>query len=152
GPQEAVLRVALNPDAGIRTVDFTNRLRELLPALKRNRAPLMREVNIQFEAADIVEEVMSFGSPTPIEVTINGPKLADNIAYAGKVHEQLANIPALCDLQYGQSLTYPTVEVQVDRSRAGLSGVTADDVGRSLAPATMSSRFTAPLYWRDPKS
>ena len=56
--------------------------------------------------------------------------------------EQLAKIPSLRDLQYAQSLSYPTVEVNVDRARAGLSGVSAKDVGRSLAPATLSSRFT----------
>jgi multidrug efflux pump subunit AcrB len=30
--------------------------------------------------------------------------------------------------------------------------VNAADVGRALAPATLSSRFTAPNFWRDPKS
>jgi multidrug efflux pump subunit AcrB len=152
GPQEAVLRIALNRDSGLRVEEFKNRLRERLPEMKRGQAPAMKDVQLQFEAGDIVEEVMSFGSPTPIEVTINGTKLADNIAFAKKVHEQLARIPSLRDLQYAQSLSYPTVEVNVDRARAGLSGVSAQDVGRSLAPATLSSRFTTPLFWRDPKS
>jgi multidrug efflux pump subunit AcrB len=152
GPQEAVLRVALNRDSSIRVEEFKNRLREQLPKMKRDQAPSMKNVQLQFEAGDIVEEVMSFGSPTPIEVTINGTKLADNIAFAKKVHEQLARIPSLRDLQYAQSLSYPTVEVNVDRARAGLSGVSAHDVGRSLAPATLSSRFTTPLFWRDPES
>jgi multidrug efflux pump subunit AcrB len=152
GPQEAVLRVALKRDSGVRIEEFKNRLREQLPKMKRDRAPSMKDVKLQFEAGDIVEEVMSFGSPTPIEVTINGTKLADNIAFAEKAHEQLIRIPSLRDLQYAQSLSYPTVEVNVDRARAGLSGISAEDVGRSLAPATLSSRFTSPLFWRDPKS
>ena len=50
------------------------------PKLKRRKAPAMSEVKLQFEAGDIVEEVMSFGSPTPIEVSVNGPSLDDNIA------------------------------------------------------------------------
>ena len=29
---------------------------------------------------------MSFGSPTPIEVVVSGPKLADNRAYAMKLY------------------------------------------------------------------
>ena len=33
-----------------------------------------------------------------------------------------------------------------------MSGVTADDVGRSLAAATSSSRFVVPNFWRDPVS
>lgn len=152
GPQEAVLRVALKRASGLRIDDFKERLRAELPKMKRQRGPAMDSVQLQFEAGDIVEEVMSFGSPTPIEVTINGPKLSANITYAAKVKEQLAKIPSLCDLQYAQALAYPTVAVDVDRARAGLSGVTAEQVGRALIPATLSSRFTTPLYWRDPDS
>jgi multidrug efflux pump subunit AcrB len=152
GPQEAVLRVALKRDSGIHIEDFKNQLRDELPKLKRKRAPAMKDAQLLFEAGDLVEQVMSFGSPTPVEVTVTGKNLAANIAFARKVHEQLAKIGALRDLQYGQSLAYPTLEVIVDRDRAGLSGVTAEQVGRALAPATLSSRFTTPLYWRDPKT
>jgi multidrug efflux pump subunit AcrB len=152
GPQEAVLRIALKKNSGIAIEEFKNRLREELPKLQRQRAPAMKDARLQFEAGDLVEEVMSFGSPTPIEVAITGKNLADNIAYARKVREQLDKIKSLRDLQYVQSLAYPVVEVHVDRDRAGLSGVTAEQVGRALAPATLSSRFTTPLYWRDPKT
>src|SRR5262245_62157193 len=152
GSQEAVLRVALKPKSGIRLEEFKNRLREKLPMMQRQRGPAMQDVKLQFEAGDIVEQVMSFGSPTPVQVTVNGPNLQENRAYAEKVRQQLAQIPSLRDLQYEQALEYPTVEVNVDRELAGLSGVTAEEVGRALAPATLSSRFTTPLFWRDPKS
>jgi multidrug efflux pump subunit AcrB len=152
GSQEAVLRVALKRDSGIRQEEFKNRLRANLPKLKRQQAPAMQDVKLQFEAGDIVEQVMSFGSPTPVQVAVNGPNLQENRAYAEKVRQQLAQIPTLRDLQYEQSLDYPTIEVNVDRELAGLSGVTAEEVGRALAPATLSSRFTTPLFWRDPKS
>jgi multidrug efflux pump subunit AcrB len=152
GPQEAVLRIALKPNSGIHIEDFKNRLREELPKMKRGQAPAMKDAKLQFEAGDLVEQVMSFGSPTPIEVTVTGKNLADNIAHARKIHQQLEKIESLCDLHYAQSLAYPIVEVLVDRDRAGLSGVTAEQVGRALAPATLSSRFTTPLYWRDAKS
>jgi multidrug efflux pump subunit AcrB len=58
----------------------------------------------------------------------------------------------LRDVQFGQSLDYPTVDVTVDRQKAGLLGVKMADVSRSLAPATWSSRFTVPNYWADPNS
>src|SRR6185437_15694261 len=72
-------------------------------------------------------------------------------AHAVRVREQLAKIPNLRDLDYVQTLNYPTVEVQVDRERAGFSGVTTAEVARSLVAATSSSRFVVPNYWRDPK-
>jgi multidrug efflux pump subunit AcrB len=112
----------------------------------------MKDVLLQFESGDIVEQVMSFGSPTPVQVTVNSPKLEESRAYAEKIRQELAEIPSLRDLQYEQSLEYPTINVNVNRTLAGHSGVTAEDVGRALAPATLSSRFTTPLYWRDPKS
>jgi multidrug efflux pump subunit AcrB len=152
GPQEAVLRVALKRGSGIRLEEFKNRLREELPKMQRQKAPAMKEVELQFESGDIVEQAMSFGSPTPVQVTVVSTKQENNRAYAEKVRQQLAQLPSLRDLQYEQALDYPTIEVNVDRALAGLSGVTAKDVGRSLAPATLSSRFTTPLFWRDPKS
>src|SRR5260370_10066547 len=112
----------------------------------------MEDVKLQFEAGDIVEQVMSFGSPTPVQVTVTGPNLQENRAYAEKVRQQLDQIPSLRDLQYEQSLEYPTIEVNVGRALAGLSGVTAEEVGRALAPATLSSRFTTPLSCRHPTS
>src|SRR5262249_22417317 len=49
-------------------------------------------------------------------------------------------------------LDYPTVNINIDRERAGQLGLTVEQVGRSLVAATSSSRFTQPTYWRDPAS
>ncbi len=167
GPEEAVLRVALRKEAGIRVEPLKRRLREELPKrvgerlrtilTEEGRRPEQIEAGVAqlrfgFEPADIVNEVMSFGSPTPIEVAVSGPDFAASRAFAAKIYEQLAKVPTLCDLQYVQSLNYPTVEVRVDRERAGLSGVTTSDVARALVSATSSSRFVVPNYWRDPKN
>jgi len=95
---------------------------------------------------------MSFGSPTPIKVAVVGPSLADDRAHAEKIHAALSQIPSLRDLHYGQSLDYPVLSVAIDRERAGMTGVTAQDVAHSLVAATSSSRFTEPNYWADPKT
>ncbi len=95
---------------------------------------------------------MSFGTPTPVEVAVSGPKLAESRAYAVKIYEQLARVPSLRDLQFVQPLDYPALVVNVDRERAGLSGVTAAEVSRSVVSATSSSRFVVPIYWADPES
>ncbi len=58
-------------------------------------------------------------------------------------------MPRLRDVQFGQTLDYPTVDVNVDRERAGLIGVTMADVSRSLVTATSSSRYVVPNYWAD---
>ncbi|MBX5495684.1 MAG: efflux RND transporter permease subunit [Bryobacteraceae bacterium] len=145
GPHEAVLTVALKPGAKLRGEELKERLRASL----RKELP---DTAISFEAGDIVSQVMSFGSPTPIEVAVQGPNLAANREYAEKVRLELAKLETLRDLQYAQPLDYPTVDVKVDRERAGQFGLTVASVAKSLVAATSSSRFIDPNYWRDPNS
>src|SRR5262249_18495121 len=64
----------------------------------------------------------------------------------------LQRIPSLRDIQFGQALDYPTVDVNVDREKAGVIGVKMADVSRALVTATSSSRFVVPNYWADPNS
>ncbi|MHB8520861.1 MAG: efflux RND transporter permease subunit [Limisphaerales bacterium] len=145
GPEEAVVQVQLQRGTPVRIAELQERLR-------RKFAVQMPDVKFSFEPSDIVSRVMSFGSPTPIEVAVNGPDLAANQQFAEKIREKLAHIPALRDLQFGQSLDYPTVDVALDRERAGLMGVKMQDATRALVAATSSSRFTTPVYWADPNS
>ena len=144
GPHEIVMRAALQPGVPPMAV-----------VQERLRARLAKDlpgVAVSFEAGDIISQVMSFGSPTPVEVAVQGPALPANRAHAAKVYAELAKIGYLRDLQYAQALDYPTVDVRIDRERAGQFGLTASSVAKSLVTATSSSRFTDPNYWRDPAS
>jgi multidrug efflux pump subunit AcrB len=85
-------------------------------------------------------------------VAVSGPNLADSRQYADKLRAKLAQVPTLRDLGFEQELDYPTVKVAVDRERAGVLGVTANDVAKSLVAGTSSSRYTSANYWPDPKS
>jgi multidrug efflux pump subunit AcrB len=145
GSEEGVVQVQLKRGLNLRMDELKERLRTKLAAQ-------LPGVKFSFEPSDIVSRVMSLGSPTPIEVAVSGPNLAANQAHAEKIREKLAAIPSLRDLQFGQSLDYPTVDVAVDRERAGLLGVKTADASRSLVAATSSSRFTSPVYWADPNS
>jgi multidrug efflux pump subunit AcrB len=145
GQHDAVLRVALKPTASLVTADLKEQLREKL-------TKALPKVTVSFEAADIIGQVMSFGSPTPIEVAVQGPGLAAVRAFTEKLRPELSKVESLRDLQYMQPLDYPTLQIQVDRERAGQFGVTMADVGRSLVAATSSSRYTDLNFWRDPIS
>lgn len=166
GPEEAVLRVAFKPGK-VNIAQLKSRIRERLnkelPVWLEKRWLAMgvppdrvqkqvRQIRLSFEPADMINEVMSFGSPTPVEVVVSGSKAADNRAYAEKVRDQLAKIPALKDLQFNQALDYPTLEINVNRERAGTAGIQAGTVGAAVTPSTSSTRFTVPNYWRDPGS
>lgn len=145
GPEEAILRIALEPKARVAIEPLKEKLREVL-------STKLPKIRYSFEPSDIVSEVMSFGSPTPIEVAVRGGSMPENKAFLTKVETALRCMPALRDVQVTQSLEYPTVEVKVDREKAGLSGTTASQVARSIVAATSSSRFVVPNYWPDPKT
>jgi multidrug efflux pump subunit AcrB len=116
GQQDAVLRVAMKPTAPPVTEatkeELRRRLHEVLP-----------DIAVSFEAADIVSQVMSFGSPTPIEVAVQGPDIQADRAFAEKLRTELLKIPWLRDLQYAQPLDYPTLTINVDRDRAAQFGI-----------------------------
>ena len=145
GSHEGVLQVALKRDADIRLTEFEETLR-------RRFAERFPTALFSFEPGDIVNRIMNFGTSTPVEVAVTGPDFAASRTFAAKVREELARIPALRDLQYGQALDYPAIQVDVNRQMAGQLGLTVDQVGRSFAAATSSSRFVAPNYWADPRT
>ena len=164
GPEEAVLRVALKSGSGVHVAELKEDLRHELPDILEHSlreklaaekvstevaAQRVRGIKLSFEPADIVNEVMSFGSPTPIEIAVSGPKMSDNQAFANKIRQELEKIASLRDLHFVQSQDYPAVEVTVNRELAGASGITAQGVANSLVAATSSSRFLVPNYWRD---
>lgn len=145
GPEEAILYVDLSDDLEVSD--------ELLKERVRGRlAEEMPDVRFSFEPSDIINEVMSFGSPTPVEVVVSGSDFAKNREFAETLRRELAQVSSLRDLQIGQSMDYPTIEVHVDREKAGLAGLMPVDVSRALVTATSSSRFVVPNYWADPKS
>ena len=145
GPQEAVLQVALKPGAPLRGEAFREKMRKTFAAE-------LPEMQATFEAGDIISRVLSFGSPTPVEVAVQGAAVDANRKLAAAIKTELAKIPDLRDLTYGQPQDYPSVQVDIDRKRAGQLGLTTADVARSMVPATSSSRFIEPNFWRDPGS
>jgi multidrug efflux pump subunit AcrB len=145
GPEEGVLQVQLVDGTRVRVADLREKL----------RARLGRDlpgVRVSFEPADIVSRVMALGTSTPIEVAVSGKDFGATRAHAHRILERMSALKELRDVQISQSLDYPSVNVTVDRERAGLLGVRMVDATRSLVAATASSRFTVPNYWADPKS
>lgn len=145
GPQEAVLRVQLKKDAHIDIPRLQENLRQTL-------ARDFPDTAFTFESGDIVDQIMDFGSPTPIEVAIHGFNLSADHAYAERVRTELAKINHLRDLHYAQPLEYPSLNIDIDRARAGQLGLTVDQVARSVETATWSSRFVSRNFWQDPST
>lgn len=67
--------------------------------------------------------------------------------YAKRLMSGLKQYDYLRDLQIPQSLSYPMVNIDVDRVRAGQLGVDMADITRSLVASTSSSRYTSKNFW-----
>jgi multidrug efflux pump subunit AcrB len=164
GPDDGVLRIGLRPGSKVSVFELEEKLRTTLPKkvgkwfhdelLKLGLSEELAKRRVSnmvfaFEPGDLIAETMSLGAPAPIEVVVSGRNLADSSGFMDRLRQEFDKIESLRDAQIQQSLHYPTVSIFVDRERAGLSGVTARDVGESLIAATYSSRYTARNYWRD---
>jgi multidrug efflux pump subunit AcrB len=167
GPDDGWLRVAFRDGSGIKLKNFRERLRKILPerinpwlverleqrGLSHEEAQKqVKTVSYGFQPGDIVTNVMSFGSLTPIAVRIVGTDLEQVRQHAEKIAANMRKIPHLRDVQYEQQLDYPSVEVSIDREKAGLSGATVEDVRQALVMSTASTRFSNLNYWVDIKT
>ena len=167
GPDDGQMRVALREGSGIAVPALRERLRRALPERlvpwftellrKEGRSPQeaaerARQMTFGFEPGDIVSEVMSFGSPTPIELVASSPDLTAARSYATQLQAELDRLPGLRDVQIQQSLEYPTVPIIINRQKAGLSGLDIRQIGQSVLVTTSSSRMVARNYWQDPRT
>jgi CzcA family heavy metal efflux pump len=144
GYQDGDIYVSLNekhhPTAG-----YVRTLRERLP-----RA--FPGATFSFPPADIVTQILNFGTPAPIDLQVSGPDLATNQAYAARLLDKLRTIPGVADARMQQSLTSPQLNVDVDRSRMAALGLTEQDVTNSVGATIAGTSQTAPTYWLSPKN
>jgi multidrug efflux pump subunit AcrB len=144
GPQDGVLQVALKEDFKVDLEDLKERFRramsEALPAIR-----------VSFEPIELTDKILSQGSPTPVEVMVQGKNHEQNEQEAFKIVDRLKAIPYLRDVQIGQSIRYPAININIDRVRAAQMGVDINTIGKAMVPATSSSRFTDKNVWMDPK-
>jgi multidrug efflux pump subunit AcrB len=127
------------------TVDYVNRLRSELP----RRFPGM---SFSFLPADIVSQILNFGAPAPIDLQVRGNDLGADFAYANKLLSQVRHVTGVADARIQQSAGQPTLDVNIDRTRAQYTGVTAADVTNSLVVNLASSSQVAPVYWLNEKN
>jgi multidrug efflux pump subunit AcrB len=142
GSQDGDVQVSLQEDHRP-TAQYVQTLRELLP----RRFP---GATFSFLPADIVSQILNFGTPAPIDLQIRGPNLDANFAYAGKLLRRLRHIPGVADARIQQSHNDPGFNVDVDRTRAQYVGVTERDVTNSLVVDLAGSSQVAPTYWLNP--
>jgi multidrug efflux pump subunit AcrB len=127
------------------TADYVRRLRAELP----RRFP---GISFAFLPADIVTQILNFGSPAPIDVQVSGFKVGDNAAFAQKLLGRIRHVPGVADARIQQALDYPEFDVKVDRSRAQELGIAQRDVANDLLVSLTGSFQTNQTFWLDEKA
>ena len=142
GPHEAIIKANLVKNSGISIETLKEQIRD--KALKE-----LPNATISFEPADLVDQVISQGSNTPIEILVQGKDLAQGRAYAEQLKAEIGKIGFLRDVQIGIPLDYPSIQINYDRVRMGQMGLSIEQAGKSVTAALSSSRNTQPVYWLD---
>jgi multidrug efflux pump subunit AcrB len=145
GSQEAVLQVQL-------AENYKEDIDGLKERIRQKMKQTLPDVRLSFEPIQLTDKILSQGSPTPIEVRISGRNKQLNEQYAYKIMDKLKQVSYLRDVQIGQSIRYPTVNINIDRTRAAQLGVDVSDISRSLIASTSSSRYTDKNVWVDEKA
>jgi multidrug efflux pump subunit AcrB len=127
------------------TMEYRIRLREVL----QKKFP---DVTFYFQASDIVNQILNFGLPAPIDIQISGRAFYSNYEIAKKIRQEVAAIPGTTDVHINQVVYAPELRVNVDRSRAQTIGLTAGSVANSMLYALAGSGQASPNYWLNPQN
>jgi CzcA family heavy metal efflux pump len=105
-----------------------------------------------FQPADIVSQILNFGVPAPVDVQLIGPSQQKNYQIAQQITSRIQRVPGAVDVHVQQLFSYPTLFLDVDRSRALNVGLSQQDVANSLLLALSSSFQINPSFWVNPQN
>ena len=144
GPQDADVLIQLKPTHQP-TAMYEQRIRGAL-------ATKYPQVTAYFQAADIVGQVLNFGLPSAIGAQINGNSLQSDYDIALRLKARMARIPGIVDMRIAEPLDYPSLKVEVDRTKALQFGITQQQVASSLLSSLSGAQLLQPNFWLDPVS
>src|SRR5262249_55627876 len=123
GTSDAEVLIQLKDERSKGTAEYINKLRAELP----HRVPA---VQLYFQPADIVTQMLNFGTPAPIDISILGPvaNQQGNYLLAEKFARDLRHVPGAVDVHVQQAFDAPTLHFDIDRTRAQYVGLQTRDV------------------------
>jgi multidrug efflux pump subunit AcrB len=144
GPMDGEILISLK-QKHTPTAQLIARLRKELPAH-------FAQLQFFFQPADIVDQVLNFGQPAPIDVRVSGPDQREAFTLASSIARALTQVPGVVDSHVFQVPNAPALTVDMDRALATQTGVTQEQAADNVLVATNSSAQTAPNFWVDPRN
>ena len=125
---------------------------EYMRRMRRKLARDIPELSTYFQAGGLVDSVINQGLPAPIDIQISGNDLDQSYAIASQLAEQVKGLKNVSDVLIPQNLRYPGLDLNIDRERASLIGLSPKEVVDNVITALTSNGMIAPSYWIDPKT
>src|SRR5215469_1480489 len=103
----------------------------------------------------IVKRILNFGAPAPIDVEILGYDLETGGEYAKQLSAKMRSLfdadgkPLLTDVQISREENYPELDVVVDREKAGVLGLTEQQIAQSVLTSLVGNTQFAPIEFTD---
>ncbi|MDF2695995.1 MAG: acrB, partial [Labilithrix sp.] len=128
-------------------------------ATEKVRAALRNEVpgiNVFYFTGGIVKRILNFGAPAPIDVEVLGYDLEKAATYARDVSKKLKELrdasgaPLLTDVQITREENYPELDVVVDRQKAGVLGVSEQQIAQTVLTSLVGNTQFSPIPFSDP--
>ena len=143
GPADGDIFISLKEGKHRPTEQYVDALRRELPID-------VPGLNYAFLPADIVSQILNFGSPAPLDIQVSGPNSAANRTYAQTLLRRISAIRGVVDARIQQSSRNPQFRIDVDRIQIAQFGLTERDVTNDVATAVAGTSQTAPSYWLNP--
>ncbi len=112
----------------------------------------MPELSTYFQAGGLVDSVINQGLPAPIDIQIGSNNMNGAYALATSLADKIKSMPNVSGVYIPQSIDYPGIQLNIDRERASLIGLSAKQVVDNVITAMTSDGMVAPSYWIDPKT
>ncbi|CAI8780806.1 MULTISPECIES: efflux RND transporter permease subunit [Methylococcus] len=144
GSQDCDLTISLKNEASP-VWDYRRILRKGL----RERYP---GTEFTFQPADLTAKILNFGSPSPIDVRINGTEMEANYEYARRLASELRKISGASDVTIQQTMRTPTLNVNGNRSLGLGIDLTLKDITDNLLMSTSGSQQVDQVFWLDHKT
>jgi multidrug efflux pump subunit AcrB len=123
---------------------------EYMKLLRLHLAQKFPQLVFYFQPADIVNQILSFGLPAPINIRVVGYNKAENLQIANEIMQRVAQVRGATDVHLHQEVDSPQLKVTVDRARAAQFGLTQRDVANDVLVSLSSNTQVSPNYWVDP--
>jgi HAE1 family hydrophobic/amphiphilic exporter-1 len=141
----AFVQVSLKEGHKAGSYEYMRRVREQL----NQELP---QLSTYFQSGGLADAVINLGLPAPIDVQVSGNDLGKVYAMAKQLSGPVRELRGVSDVLIPQDNDYPALELDIDREKASLLGLSQKEIIDNVITALTSNGMIAPNYWIDPKS